>query len=69
MGQAVRTTILPLDLAPRTEGGANLGKRQALEDTARLLEQARSFYIAFLLAHPAKVTERVRYPIAKARGL
>lgn len=60
MGQATRTTTLPLDLVPRQAGGANLGKRQALEDTVRLLEQARASAVAFFLAHPAKVTERVK---------
>jgi transposase len=59
MGQATRTTTLPLDLAPRQLGGANPGKCHALEETVRLLEEARAFYIDFLLAHPAKLTEVV----------
>ena len=69
MGQATRTTTLPLDLAPRKAGGANLGKRQALEDTVRLLEQARAFYLAFFLAHPTKVTERVQIVSAQTGEL
>src|SRR5215467_12675683 len=59
MGQATRTTQLPLDLSSRTTGGANPGKRAALEETMRLLDAARAFYIDFLLAHPTKVREQV----------
>jgi hypothetical protein len=65
MGQATRTTTLALDWAPRTEGGANLGKRQVLEETVHLLEQARGFYMAFFLAHPDKVAEQVEVVSAR----
>ena len=61
MGQAVRTTKLLLDVSARTAGGANTGKRVCLEETARLLDAARTFYIAFFLAHPDKLAERVSY--------
>jgi transposase len=61
MGQASRTTKLLLDLSNRSQGGANSEKRAALEETARLLEAARAFYVAFFLAHAEKVTERVPY--------
>ena len=61
MGQAVRTTKLLLDVSERTAGGANTGKRVSLEETARLLDAARTFYIAFFLAHPDKLAERVSY--------
>jgi hypothetical protein len=59
MGQASRTTKLLLDLSERTTGGANTGKRVYLEETAKILDAARAFYIAFFLAHPDKLTERV----------
>src|SRR5215471_7326253 len=59
MGQATRTTQLPLDLSPRTAGGANPGKRAALKETMRLLDAARAFYVDFLLSHPATVREQV----------
>src|SRR5215472_8290773 len=65
MGQATRTTMLPLNLAPRKLGGANVGKRAALEVTVRLLTAARAFYLDFFLAHPAKLTERV--PVSSSR--
>jgi hypothetical protein len=61
MGKARRTTKLLLDLNERTAGGANTGKRTYLEETARLLDEARAFYVAFLLAHPDKLAERVSY--------
>ena len=61
MGKASRTTKLLLDLNERTAGGANTGKRAYLEETARLLDEARAFYVAFLLAHPDKLAERVSY--------
>jgi hypothetical protein len=61
MGQATRTTKLFLDLGNREGGGANSGKRAYLEETARLLDAARSFYVAFFLAHPDKLDEKVRY--------
>jgi hypothetical protein len=47
MGQATRTTTLLLDLAPRKQGGANPGKRAALEETVSLLTAARAFYLEF----------------------
>jgi transposase len=59
MGQASRTTKLLLDLSDRGSGGANTNKRAHLEETARILDSARAFYVAFFLAHAAKVTERV----------
>jgi len=61
MGQATRTTKLFLDLGKRDQGGANTGKRTYLEETARLLDAARAFYVAFFLAHPDKLEEKVRY--------
>jgi hypothetical protein len=61
MGQATRTTKLFLDLGKRDQGGANTDKRAALDATARLLNQARAFYIDFFLAHADKVAERVPY--------
>ncbi len=61
MGQTIRTTKLPLDLGKRTQGGANTGKRAYLEATVQVLDAARAFYLAFFLAHPEKVTERVAY--------
>src|SRR6266566_1490130 len=61
MGQATRTTKLFLDLGSPEEGGANSGKRAFLEETSRLLDAARAFYVTFFLAHPDKLAERVRY--------
>jgi hypothetical protein len=61
MGQASRTTKLLLDLDDRAEGGANRAKRAYLEETAKLLDRARAFYVAFFLAHPDKLAERVPY--------
>src|SRR5579859_358292 len=61
MGRASRTTKLPLDLSIRSQGGVNSGKRAALEETVKLLDAARAFYVAFFLAHAEKVTERVPY--------
>jgi IS605 OrfB family transposase len=61
MGQARRTTKLFLDLGNREEGGANSGKRAYLEETARLLDAARAFYVAFFLAYPDKLAEQVSY--------
>jgi len=60
MGQATRTTKLLLDLGKRAEGGANTGKRIYLEETTKLLNTARAFYVSFFLAHSDKLTERVR---------
>ena len=61
MGQATRTTKLPIDLGTRKIGGANTSKRAYLEATIEVLNQARAFYVAFFLAHPDKLTERVSY--------
>jgi hypothetical protein len=61
MGQTSRTTKLLLDLSDRERGGANTGKRAYLEETAKVLDAARAFYLAFFLAHPDKLTERVQY--------
>ncbi len=61
MGQATRTTKLLLDLDNRRQGGANTGKRAALDATVGVLNQARAFYIDFLLAHADKLSERISY--------
>src|SRR5712691_4555090 len=61
MGQASRTTKLLLDLSNRGDGGANTSKRVYLEETGKILDAARAFYVAFFLAHLDKLTERVRY--------
>ncbi len=61
MGQASRTTKLLLDLGQPDQGGANSQKRAALLATAEVLNQARAFYLDFLLAHAAKLSERVTY--------
>ena len=60
MGQTARTTKLPLDLGDRKTGGANQEKRKALEETVQILDAARRFYLAFFLAHPDKLQERVQ---------
>jgi len=61
MGQATRTTKLPLDLGDRKEKGANGAKRAYLQTTVTILDAARAFYVAFFLAHQAKLAERVAY--------
>jgi len=61
MGQARHTPKLLLDLNDRRAGGANTTKRAYLEETARLLNAARAFYVAFFLVHPGKLAERVSY--------
>jgi putative transposase len=61
MGQATRTTKLPLDLSQRTQGGANTDKRAFLEATVQVLNAARTFYVDFFLAHTEKLSERVSY--------
>ena len=61
MGQAIRTTKLPIDLGERTQGGANSGKRTHLVATVALLDKARSFYLGFFLAHAEKFCERVAF--------
>ncbi len=61
MGQATRTTKLPLDLGKRRDGGANSGKRAYLEATVQVLDAARLFYVAFFLAHADKLAERIPY--------
>ena len=61
MGQATRTTKLPLDLSQRTQGGANADKRAFLEATVQVLNAARAFYVNFFLAHAEKLSERVSY--------
>jgi putative transposase len=61
MGQATRTTKLLIDLGARAQGGANTDKRTHLEATAALLDEARAFYLNFLLAHAEKFSERVAY--------
>ena len=67
MGQTARTTKLFLDLGDRKHGGANQEKRQALEETVQILDAARRFYLAFFLAHPDKLKERVQV-ISKQTG-
>jgi hypothetical protein len=59
MGQTARTTKLLLDLSARDQGGTNAGKRVSLEETVKILDAARQFYLAFFLAHPDKLLERV----------
>jgi IS605 OrfB family transposase len=59
MGQTARTTKLLLDLSSRDQGGTNAGKRASLEETVKILDAARQFYLAFFLAHPDKLLERV----------
>lgn len=61
MGQAIRTTKLPLDFSKRTQGGTNTRKRAYLEATVQALDTARAFYVAFFLAHSDKFSERVPY--------
>src|SRR6266478_809775 len=61
MGQASRTTKLLLDFSDRRGEGANTSKRAYLEETGKILDAARAFYLAFFLAHPDKLTERVQY--------
>jgi IS605 OrfB family transposase len=61
MGQATRTTKLLLDLGKRQQGGANTGKRAALDATVGVLNEARTFYIDFFLAHADKLSERIPY--------
>jgi hypothetical protein len=61
MGQATRTTKLPIDLDPWNVGGANTGKRAYLQATEEVLNRARAFYVDFFLAHADKLSERVTY--------
>jgi hypothetical protein len=61
MGQATRTTKLPIDLDPRNVGGANTGKRAYLQATEEVLNRARAFYMDFFLAHADKLAEKVTY--------
>jgi IS605 OrfB family transposase len=61
MGQATRTTKLPLDLSQRTQGGANTDKRAFLDATVQVLNAARAFYVNFFLTHAEKFSERVSY--------
>lgn len=67
MGQTARTTKLLLDLGDRKAGGANQEKRKALSETVHILDAARRFYLAFFLAHPDKLQERVQV-ISKQTG-
>ena len=69
MGQATRTTTLPLDLSKRSQGGTNTGKRACLQATVEVLNAARAFYVAFFLAHPDKLAERVTYFSDEAANL
>jgi IS605 OrfB family transposase len=61
MGQATRTTKLPLDLGERDKGGSNTRKRTYLHATAMVLNEARAFYIKLFLAHAVKLEEKVSY--------
>ena len=67
MGQTARTTKLLLDLSPRDHRGTNTAKRAYLAATVDILNAARRFYLAFFLAHPDKLTERVEV-ISKRTG-
>jgi len=67
MGQAERTSKLELDLSSREQGGVNTLKRSYLEATRSMLDEARAFYLAFFLAHRAKLVERVQV-ISKKTG-
>jgi len=60
VGQTARTTKLLLNLSDRTQAGANTKKRQALEETVKLLDTARRFYLDFFLAHQDRLLERTR---------
>jgi IS605 OrfB family transposase len=60
MGQAERTIKLELDLSSREQGGVNTLKRSYLEATRSILDEVRAFYLAFFLAHRAKLVERVQ---------
>ena len=66
-GTTARTTKLLLDLRARDQGGANAGKRSHLEETAKILDAARRFYLDFFLAHPEKLMERVEV-LSKTTG-
>lgn len=59
MGQTARTTKLLLDLSSRGQRGANTHKRRYLEETVKILDAARVFYLAFFFAHSEKLLERV----------
>jgi hypothetical protein len=61
MGQATRTTKLPLALDTRKARGANTGKRASLQATKEVLNRARAFYVDFFLAHADKLAEKVTY--------
>ncbi len=67
MGQTARTTKLLLDLSARGQGGTNTGKRSHLQETVKVLDAARQFYLDFFLAHADKVMERVQV-ISKKTG-
>ena len=67
MRQSARTTKLLLDLSDRRQGGANREKRRYLEETVTVLDAARRFYLAFFLAHPELLMERVEV-LAKKTG-
>src|SRR5258708_21931063 len=67
MGQTARTTKLLLDLSTQDQGGTNPGKRSHLTATVIILDAARRFYLAFFLAHPDKLMERVEV-ISKKTG-
>jgi transposase len=48
-------------MGKRRQGGANTGKRAALDATVEVLNKARAFYLDFLLAHADKLSERIQY--------
>ena len=53
MGQAIRTTKLPLDFYKQAQGGANTRKRGCLEATIQALDAARAFCAAFFPDFPS----------------
>src|SRR5258708_39674253 len=61
MGKAYRPTKLQIALGARTQGVDNTRNRPYLEETAKILDAARAFYVAFFLTYPEKLAERVTY--------
>jgi hypothetical protein len=61
MGQTTNKTKLLLDLSRRSQGGASLGKRSALEATTAILNAARQFYLDF----SDKLMERIKVVFKK----
>ncbi|HUW64789.1 MAG TPA: transposase [Spirochaetia bacterium] len=65
MGVAKRTTKIHINLDNRSVNGANTAKRVYLDLTKEILNQARSFYIDFFLAHSFKFDEIITYYLDK----